>query len=66
MTLLEHLDDIDVCDDPEWTTAFPYQWLVPGFGVGVLLPEGFRWRSSASTTGHCTRWATSTPSRVPR
>jgi nitrite reductase (NADH) small subunit len=38
VTLLEHLDDIDVCDDPEWTTPCPYQRLVPGFGVGVLLP----------------------------
>ncbi len=40
MTLLEHLDDIDVRDDPAWTTACPYHRLVPGRGVGVLLPDG--------------------------
>jgi nitrite reductase (NADH) small subunit len=40
MTLLEHLDDIDVRDDPAWTTACSYHRLVPCRGVGVLLPDG--------------------------
>jgi nitrite reductase (NADH) small subunit len=41
MSLLEHLDDIDVRDDdPAWTTACSYRRLVPCRGVGVLLPDG--------------------------
>ena len=40
MTLLEHLDDLDLQDDPVWTTACSYDRLVPCRGVGVLLPGG--------------------------
>jgi nitrite reductase (NADH) small subunit len=40
VTLLEHLDDIDLQDDPVWTTACSYDRLVPCRGVGVLLPGG--------------------------
>jgi nitrite reductase (NADH) small subunit len=40
VTLLEHLDDVDVHDDPRWTTACSYDRLVPCRGVGVLLPDG--------------------------
>ncbi len=40
MTLLEHLDDLDLQDDPVWTTACGYDRLMPGRGVGVLLPDG--------------------------
>ena len=40
MTLLEH-DDLDLQDDDQvWTTACGYDRLVPGRGVGVLLPDG--------------------------
>ncbi|MDT5105643.1 MAG: nitrite reductase small subunit [Mycobacterium sp.] len=40
MTLLEHLDELDLQDDPVWTTACGYDRLVPCRGVGVLLPDG--------------------------
>jgi nitrite reductase (NADH) small subunit len=40
VTLLEHLDDLDLQDDPAWTTACSYDRLVPCRGVGVLLPDG--------------------------
>jgi nitrite reductase (NADH) small subunit len=40
VTLLEHLDDLDLQDDPVWTTACGYDRLVPFRGVGVLLPDG--------------------------
>jgi nitrite reductase (NADH) small subunit len=40
MTLLDHRDDVDLRDDPAWTTACAYERLIPGRGVGVLLPDG--------------------------
>jgi nitrite reductase (NADH) small subunit len=40
VTVLEHLDDVDLPDDPEWTTACAYDRLTPCRGVGVLLPDG--------------------------
>ena len=58
MTLL---NDIQV-----WTTACDYDQLIPGRGVGVLARRRTRWRCSGSTTGRCTRSATSTRSPVRR
>ena len=40
MTLLDHLEEVDLQDDPAWTTACAYERLIPGRGVGVLLPDG--------------------------
>ena len=57
MSLLEHLDDIDVRDDdPAWTTACSYRRLVPCLAASACCcPMGSRWRYSASTTGPCAR-----------
>jgi nitrite reductase (NADH) small subunit len=40
VTLLDHLDDLDLQDDPEWTTACAYERLKPCRGVAVLLSDG--------------------------
>jgi nitrite reductase (NADH) small subunit len=40
VTVLEHLEDLDLQDDPAWTTACAYDRLIPCRGVGVLLPDG--------------------------
>jgi nitrite reductase (NADH) small subunit len=40
VTLVDHRDDVDLRDDPAWTTACAYERLIPGRGVGVLLPDG--------------------------
>jgi nitrite reductase (NADH) small subunit len=40
MTLLDDLETLDVQQDSDWTTACAYERLVPGRGVGVLMPNG--------------------------
>jgi nitrite reductase (NADH) small subunit len=40
VTLVDYRDDVDLRDDPAWTTACAYERLIPGRGVGVLLPDG--------------------------
>ncbi|MDV3126084.1 nitrite reductase small subunit NirD [Mycobacterium sp. 21AC1] len=40
MTLLDDRNGVDVQFDSRWTTACPYDYLIPGRGVAVLLPDG--------------------------
>jgi nitrite reductase (NADH) small subunit len=40
VTLVDYRDDVDLRDDPAWTTACAYERLIAGRGVGVLLPDG--------------------------
>lgn len=40
MTLVDDRNAVDVRSDSGWTTACAYDFLIPGRGVGVLLPEG--------------------------
>jgi nitrite reductase/ring-hydroxylating ferredoxin subunit len=40
VTLLDGLETLDVQQDSDWTTACAYERLVPGRGVGVLMPGG--------------------------
>ena len=40
MTLLDYREGVDRHGDSAWTTACAYQRLIPGRGVGVLLPDG--------------------------
>lgn len=40
MTLLDDLETHVPSADSEWTTACGYDSLVPGRGVGVLMPDG--------------------------
>lgn len=40
MTLLDDAADLSVLAARTWTTACPYDYLIPGRGVGVLLDNG--------------------------
>jgi nitrite reductase (NADH) small subunit len=40
MTLVDDLKELESQDDPPWTTACSYDYLIPCRGVGVLLDDG--------------------------
>jgi nitrite reductase (NADH) small subunit len=40
MTLIDDLNHVAVQQDTQWTTACAYDFLIPGRGVAVLLPDG--------------------------
>jgi nitrite reductase (NADH) small subunit len=40
MTLLDDISDLPALAEVTWTSACPYDYLIPGRGVGVLLDDG--------------------------
>ncbi len=40
MTLLDDITDLPTLAEVTWTSACPYDYLIPGRGVGVLLDDG--------------------------
>lgn len=40
MTLIDSIIDLRRPDEVTWTPACPYDYLIPGRGVGVLLDDG--------------------------